>query len=103
MAGKKQERPTVTTTANLIEKVEEADNTASSLFQEPTPEDARATFVRVQTELGHVRMIAQRSMLAYGAGNRNYRLDKGEEVWVHKENVDYMLRANAIRHPKAEE
>lgn len=106
----KKSKPTVTTTANYIEDEGAADAAPSTLVVDPalvptvaeqlTPEQIQAAWEAGMVERGFRRMIALMHFPCYGAGNRNYQLDKGEDVWVHEENIQAMLRSLVIRSPK---
>jgi hypothetical protein len=108
MASKKKP-PTVTTTENYIED-EGAGQPAPSTPVDPalvptvhellTPEELQVAWEAGMVERGFRRMVALMHFPCYGAGNRNYELNKGDEVWVHEENIQAMLRSLVIRSPK---
>jgi hypothetical protein len=109
MATKKKP-PTVTTTANYIEDEGAVPTAPSTLVDDPaiipteaelkSEEEQEQTWAEMMVTNGFRRMIALMNFPCYGGGNRNYILDKGNEVWVHEENVQAMLRSQVVRSPK---
>lgn len=84
--------PKVTTTANFIE-AEGAEVSAPS----PSMEPKVLSYDEMMIASGFTKMLATMTFMAFGCGDMNYELQRGEFVWVRNDHVQPMLNSAVVR------